>query len=424
MKTLFSGFYRPTESEFKTRWATCVFSYDANVLLNLYRYPEVARRRFLEVIEALIKRSQLTFQAAFEYQDRRVDQLASNAKAYRDIESILEDALKKVHQYSQRHPFLDRSKVDSALDRAVRQVKDEIKAAQGKHSKNLADADPIHERLGELFEARIGKEPTPDELEKLYKDGEARYQRLIPPGFEDAKKPKEARKYGDLVLWRQLMEIAKQAASPVIFVTDDRKEDWWQIVNGETIGPRPELRQEFKRATGQEVYLYQPGAFLHRAFDVLGIKDDHAIEEIKGVGRKLAAERQSEDRAEHQARSELLERLLGQLLSGGHEQWRDKGQDLVILDPSGDGRAVVVQSKHHWPNLIMHKRHLNSSASELQWSSNLVHDWANIPAANDDAIPRGRPEQEAPGSSSEQQSDISPNKDTTDGTQLKKPDKE
>src|SRR5262245_30816579 len=133
MKTLFNGFYRPTEAEFQALWSSCVFSYDANILLNLYRYPENARKKFLKVISGLIERSQLTFQAALEYQERRIEQLSSNAKAYREIESILEETLKKVHLYSQRHPFLDRSKIDSALERAIRQVKDEIKEARGKH---------------------------------------------------------------------------------------------------------------------------------------------------------------------------------------------------------------------------------------------------------------------------------------------------
>ena len=31
-------YYRPTESEFKKLWKDCVFAFDANTLLNVYRY--------------------------------------------------------------------------------------------------------------------------------------------------------------------------------------------------------------------------------------------------------------------------------------------------------------------------------------------------------------------------------------------------
>lgn len=352
MKTLFSGYYQPSLDEFKALWSKCTFSYDTNVLRNLYRYPEAARNRFLQVIERLIERSILTFQAASEYQEGRIEQLAMNLNAYRGIEEILEDSIKKIQQFSQRHPFLDREKVDSALEHTVRQVKEEIRAAQGKHPKKLADTDPIHERLGILFEGKISKEPTSDELASIYKEGESRYQKSMPPGYEDAKKPKDARKYGDLIIWKQLMEVAREVGSSIVFVTDDRKEDWWQRTNGETIGPRPELRQEFKKATGQDLYIYQPVTFLQRALEFLEIKDERALIEIKGVGLKLAAERRVEERAEHYARSEYLRQLIRKWLSRQLDE--RKTLEWAISRPDHDITEILnvkTQLDHLFPHL-------------------------------------------------------------------------
>ena len=41
----------------------------------------------------------------------------------------------------------------------------------------------------------------------------------------------------------------------VIFITDDKKEDWWNICKGRTIGPRVELIKEFSDITNQECYI-------------------------------------------------------------------------------------------------------------------------------------------------------------------------
>jgi hypothetical protein len=49
-------------------------------------------------------------------------------------------------------------------------------------------------------------------------------------------------------------------------VTDDVKEDWWQRVNGETVGPRPELVEEYyERTDGQRIHFYTPRRFLEYA---------------------------------------------------------------------------------------------------------------------------------------------------------------
>jgi hypothetical protein len=47
-----------------------------------------------------------------------------------------------------------------------------------------------------------------------------------------------------------------------MFVTDDDKEDRWQVLNGEKLGPRPELREEVRRRAGVEFQITTPAYFL------------------------------------------------------------------------------------------------------------------------------------------------------------------
>jgi hypothetical protein len=51
----------------------------------------------------------------------------------------------------------------------------------------------------------------------------------------------------------------------VILVTSERKEDWWEIINGKRLGARRELIEEAARVAGQRVLLYEREHFLKEA---------------------------------------------------------------------------------------------------------------------------------------------------------------
>lgn len=92
--------------------------------------------------------------------------------------------------------------------------------------------------------------------------------------------------YGDLIIWKEIINYASAEKKPIIFVTDDRKEDWWRIENGETIGPREELIQEFFELTANRILIYNPEFFLKYAKErglVKDIKQDsiNEVEEMR-----------------------------------------------------------------------------------------------------------------------------------------------
>jgi hypothetical protein len=58
---------------------------------------------------------------------------------------------------------------------------------------------------------------------------------------------------------------AKADKRPVIFISDDAKEDWWWIHRGRKMGPRPELIEEFQSEAGQGFHIYEFSQFLRFA---------------------------------------------------------------------------------------------------------------------------------------------------------------
>jgi hypothetical protein len=107
------------------------------------------------------------------------------------------------------------------------------------------------------------------------REAKARKLKLIPPGFRDEE-------CGDLIIWKQLLDKAKDHKDGVIFVTDDQKDDWWQKYGSKgherTFGPHPLLREEMKTKAGCDCYLYTGKVLLKQAQTYLGIHVEDKVE--------------------------------------------------------------------------------------------------------------------------------------------------
>lgn len=260
MRKLFSGYYRKTETDIKNIWETGIILFDTNVLLNLYRYSDSTRETLLELISKFSEKIYLPHQAALEYNRNRYEVIAEQEKAYKEfLEKISQ--IQKDLQSTSKPPFLS-SKVDKDLNNVFEDVSSEVQDSIKKYCDYLKQ-DPIYNRIADLFEEKITKPYDEEKLKEIYKTGEERFKLKIPPGFEDEKTKEGNRKFGDLVLWKQVIDIAKELNKNVILVTDERKVDWWwKIKDGRNMGPRQELVEEMKNEANVEFHMYSSERFL------------------------------------------------------------------------------------------------------------------------------------------------------------------
>lgn len=289
MKEKFSEYYKLEESEVKKQWQKDFFSFDANVLLNLYRYTPKTRDAFFNLLEKLKDRVWISYQAAFEYQKNRLDVINKQREAYDDIKNILEkkkgEIEAKLNEYK-RHPYLKSEELKVQIRSAFDSINKDIQRLENGHPDYL-ESDPIWEKLTYVLLNKIGDDFSNEDLEKIYKDGKKRYDEEVPPGYKDkiVKKDSGNRSlYGDIIVWKQVIKYANSVPESIIFVTDDRKEDWWYKFKGKTIGPRPELIKEFRDETHKRVNIYQADNFLELASKNLNEAPNiEAVEEIRKV---------------------------------------------------------------------------------------------------------------------------------------------
>jgi hypothetical protein len=290
MSDLQHDIYRMTEAQEKALWQDCVFVFDTSALLALYLYPEEARQQiYQEIFERIRGRLWLPHHVFFEYLKNKGAKIREPiSRSYQPlnetyIQPLLDavakslnkiEALKNNIRPANRHPHM----VSEDLELYARQLKDfaETTAGFGKTFNDqmeqkireillLEQHDTVSEKVQQYF--RVGREFSYDEILKISAEGKHRYEFRIPPGYEDLKDKVGTQIFGDLIIWKQILEYSRSEKKHIVFICNDLKEDWWQLVStgkGEKkhAGPRQELLKEIHDHSGVRFWMYTPARFL------------------------------------------------------------------------------------------------------------------------------------------------------------------
>ncbi len=236
-------------------WNTATFVFDTNVFLNLYRYSNKTRNQLIESFECLKPRIWMPYQVALEFCKDRYNVID---EVNRRLEIIEAEADNLVDSWRKK---LRLDENDQDVEKLIKYLKDwVIKKKESNYFIFDVSNDEVFNKLLELFDGKTGKAFNIEERENIEQEGEKRYEEKMPPGYKDNKKTEN--KYGDLLVWKEILGYSTTQSVDIIFVTHDQKEDWWNINHGKNIGPRIELRKEFYEKTGRRFHMYTMSSFL------------------------------------------------------------------------------------------------------------------------------------------------------------------
>jgi len=278
MKELFQE-YHPVDNDLVVKlWGNAIFVFDSNVLLNLYRYSDITSNKFIDTITEFKDRIWIPFQVGLEFNRNRLIVISKEKKNYSDFETKINGLIEDIEDRN-RNPFFSK-KLTNKITEIRKGLGSEIEKKM-KRYEGLFKDDDILDKINNTFESNIGKNYSYEDELSLRKEGEKRYNDDIPPGYCDKKKP-ENRRYGDLLIWKQIIDKSKASKVDVILVLDDRKQDWWYEHEGKTISARPELLKEFRTETHQNIHFYKPFQFLEYSNKYLEKKiNEDVIQEVK-----------------------------------------------------------------------------------------------------------------------------------------------
>lgn len=377
MRDLFPGHFKENDAALKRVWDECIFVFDANILLNFYRYSDSTRKEFLQLLSKIRDRVWLPHRAAEEYLNNRLSVIDQQERSYDEtVKSI--NSLRNDLDNARQHPFVSQKTMAKVND-IFSILCNELTENKDLHTKRISD-DEIKESLSSIFENSVGSPYSKEDLEKIISDGEERYRQKIPPGFKDGSKSgdtevfsDQCRKYGDLIVWNQVIDKSGEAGKSVILVTDDKKEDWWEKFKGKTVGPRPELVKEFRDRTRNAFYMYQADRFLELARENLNERvSEEIVEEIREVRRrdKLAYKKMKEIEFINR-RKMKLHHLMEELDHLRHQMMAQE-QELSVLHDKRSFLEVERDRMREQRNYMLHEGEREVDSEKLMRSFELI----------------------------------------------------
>ena len=232
---------------------------DTTVLLELYRQPANISLDVISALKRILTNIYIPRQVYEEYLKNYHKICGDEKKKYKKVTKELSDSLKKLHndiakkvgEY-RKHNYTDISKLQNNLNEKIKDTQNIITEFEKSHHAeiqlniNFLQNDKVKEFVDLLLnQGSIGQKIPFSKKILLLQEGQVRYDNLIPPGFHDSAKNGEA-KYGDLFVWKDIITIAKEKNTNIIFVCNDTKEDWWEKNKDTPIDLRQELNEEFK----------------------------------------------------------------------------------------------------------------------------------------------------------------------------------
>ena len=307
MKENFKEFYELSEQELSEIWSNdeTVIILDTNILLSFYEYSKNTQEEWFKILKIVKDHIWIPFHVALEYQRRRLGIIRREKLSLKNFNTKLDDIKSTVtdgfsiFDFKSKHP--DLFSIEENFRKDICSLVDSFKIEVTKVDETqpcATEYDDIRGRLDSLLEGKVGEAPEEEWVIQVAKEGETRYANKTPPGYKDDNKSifihnniKYEGRFGDLIIWKQILKYLTSVndVKNVIFITNDSKEDWWNIIDlsGDQhhIGARPELKKEMYKETGVDSFMmYNADEFLTAVKSNKGVDvKNNAIEETKHV---------------------------------------------------------------------------------------------------------------------------------------------
>lgn len=235
-----------------------IIVFDTCALLNVYRYSLLSSKRILDYIKQYEEKMWVPSQVRKEFYKNKGNVRSINLYKNLDkqltkhVETKRDELLVQLSEYEKKR-FPKFTELKSQLEEKfaemvtiTKEYKNEVIEETGVYKEFIEEVDAFLDSL--LKSDKVGEAVDLVSLMEIIKEGELRYKYNLPPGFKDADKNEGIDKFGDLILWKEIIKRAGEISEKnIIFVTSDTKSDWFlKNKQNEIMNPREELMSEFK----------------------------------------------------------------------------------------------------------------------------------------------------------------------------------
>jgi len=264
MKKKFPGYFRLTENDFTLLWKDCTFVFDTNTLLDLYRVSEQTYNEISTCLKSIHNRIWIPYHVGAEFFKNRFGVILDQQIKFKAVKDSLDCAINDINSKLNSfrdHKLINKKEISKKISSLFNTIKKDLDSKENEYP-DYYNKDDILDNIVEIIGDKVGTKYSEEKQKQFFSEADIRYKKEIPPGYKDQKNKHGDEKYGDFLIWKELLDYACTNKKNIIFITRDTKEDWFLKVDKQTIGPRPELINEFCIQTKQKLYIYSFENFL------------------------------------------------------------------------------------------------------------------------------------------------------------------
>lgn len=270
--------------------------FDTNAWLDLYNIPMIALQEIVNGINKYMEKFWIPNQVYNEYKRNQkikkdaVVGLLKNARSYslEEINTSKDRVLQKIKTLKLQNHIYENDLYEDITEKfkeLIDLLKDGYRDLENKYDddiKSITDKDIVDELVGRLF-GKTEKDFSIIEKMRICEEGEIRYKYKIAPGYTDAGKEEDGnnftKKYGDLLIWKEMLRKVNGTAINMIFVQEERKKDWLAEKNGCVLADV--LIEEYSDVSNGKIEVCNFEGFLASYAHDLGIQEPIIGELIK-----------------------------------------------------------------------------------------------------------------------------------------------
>lgn len=291
----------------KELWEKAAFVWDTSALCRLYALTPDVRDQMIAILGTIENRIWIPARVITEFNRHSHEELKKPLAKY-DIPKDLGRAmsvsaagayLKELTDNPHLHPIIAEEALNKANEdyeaakKAFEMLRVHLQDALKEGKKNY-EVEIKDDKIGKFVKSlHRGPKMSYNQLLEIAKEGVWRFEAQIPPGYKDKEEKDSIDRFGDLIIWKEIMRYAEKEQKPVILVIQDLKEDWNALdeeADGKTrIVPREELLMEFEERTGHKIWMYTIADFLKELKGTVGtIEDGSPFENLDKLNEELA----------------------------------------------------------------------------------------------------------------------------------------
>lgn len=264
-----------TQEEFDNIWGRKpLIIIDTSSILDLYRKAPSKSESALKLLKEIPKEQIfIPSQVYQEYDKNKKTVISEEFKKISNVKQDVDNAItkatnsieKSLYEYKRRdYPSINELEKNIKEQMiGIKQIANEYKDSnqdEVKRNKSMLKNDEVEPFITELKDTGcIGERPSLSFLMGIYEEGEKRFQYKIPPGYKDLNKDNKdttkREKFGDLIVWKELLKKAANVEKDIVYLTSDKKE--WKVDRSGTKFPDELLFDEFKEYSSYELYFWE-----------------------------------------------------------------------------------------------------------------------------------------------------------------------